>query len=307
MLGRSRNAVMVLGLLALAALLPSARAQQPQAVVETRFTIERFVIEGNTLLPQQRVESLVEPFRGKEKDFSDIQRALEALEGAYRDAGWGLVQVVLPEQDITKGTVRFRIVEARLSKVVVEGNKAFSTANVLRSVPALKVGTTPNSRETAKNLQVAAENPAKQTTALLRSGEGEGEVIAVVQVTEEKPWKLSATVDNTGSEQTGKYRLGFGFLHANMFDRDHMLTAQFITSPNYWDEVKIFGMGYRIPLYTLGASIDIVAGYAVTRYAQVEVGYGHFFAADYIEQSLSSPLFGSQDANFVYAQVNLNF
>ena len=41
--------------------------------------------------------------------------------------------------------------------------------------------------------------------------------------------------------------------------------------------------------------------------AQVEVGFGHFFVGDYIQQSLSAPAFGSQDANYVYAQVNLNF
>ena len=263
MLGRSRNVTLLLGILALAALPPVARAQQPEPVLAApRFDIERFVIEGNTLLPQEGIDRAVAPFSGKEKDFADIQRALEALEEAYRSAGWGLVQVVLPEQDITKGTVRFRIVEARLSKVVVEGNQNFSAANIRRSVPALREGTTPNSRETAKNLQVAAENPGKQTTALLRSGENEGEVIAVVQVVEEKPWKISATLDNTGSAQTGDYRLGLGFLHANLFDRDHMLTAQYITSPGKWDEVKIFGAGYRIPLYSQGASIDVVAGYS---------------------------------------------
>lgn len=70
------------------------------------------------------------------------------------------------------------------------------------------------------------------------------------------------------------------------------------------------GTGYGVnPGYGnfVGTEIDVVAGYAVTRFAQVEVGYGHFFARDYIEQSLASPLFGAQDADFFYAQLNLNF
>jgi hypothetical protein len=57
----------------------------------------------------------------------------------------------------------------------------------------------------------------------------------------------------------------------------------------------------------VGTELDIIAGYAVTRYAQIEVGYGHFFAGDYIEQSLSNPAFGSTDANYVYVQANINF
>jgi len=249
---------------AAAAILPLATlAQQPSVVVAPpRIGIERFVVEGNTLLTPKEIDTVLAPFSGKDKDFGDIQRALEALEQAYRDGGWGVVQVSLPEQDISRGVVQFRVTEARLGKVVIEGNEHFSAANVRRSVPALREGETPNSRATGRNLQVAAESPAKQTTVLLRSGEKDGEVDAVIKVADERPWKLSATFDNTGTPQTGNDRLSLGLLHANLFDRDHMLTAQYITSPGYWDEVKIYGLGYRIPFYSLGSSFDAVAGYS---------------------------------------------
>jgi len=248
---------------AFAVLAPIALGQQPsEAIAPPRIVIERFVVEGNTLLTPGEIDGALAPFSGKDKDFGDIQRALEALEQAYRDAGWGVVQVSLPEQDISKGVVLFRVTEARLGKVVVEGNQRFSAANVRRSVPALREGETPNSRATSRNLQVAAENPAKQTTVLLRSGERDGEVDAVIKVAEEKPWKVSATFDNTGTPQTGSQRVSLGLLHANLFDRDHVLTAQYITSPGYWDEVKIYGVGYRIPFYSLGSSFDAVAGYS---------------------------------------------
>ena len=70
------------------------------------------------------------------------------------------------------------------------------------------------------------------------------------------------------------------------------------------------GTGYGVnPGYSnfVGTEIDVIATYTVTRFAQVEAGYGHFFTGDYIHQSLANPAFGSQDANFVYAQVNINF
>jgi hypothetical protein len=45
----------------------------------------------------------------------------------------------------------------------------------------------------------------------------------------------------------------------------------------------------------------------VTRFAQIEAGYGHFFVGDYIRQSLSNPNYGSQDANWFYVQTTLKF
>jgi hemolysin activation/secretion protein len=47
-----------------------------------------------------------------------------------------------------------------------------------------------------------------------------------------------------------------------MFNRDQTLTAQYITSPTEPDQVSIYSVGYRIPIYSLGDSIDLIAGYS---------------------------------------------
>jgi hypothetical protein len=57
----------------------------------------------------------------------------------------------------------------------------------------------------------------------------------------------------------------------------------------------------------VGTELDFIAGVALSRFAQLEAGYGHFFTGDYIRQSLAGPAFGSKDANYVYVQANLNF
>ena len=227
-----------------------------------RFEIKRFVLEGNTLLPAATIERLLAPHHGPDKDFADIQRALEALEGAYRSRGYGVVQVTLPEQNITQGEIRFVIIEPRLGKVTIEGNHHFGAENIRRSLPALVEGTAPNSREISRSLQIANENPAKQTQVLLRSGESEAQIDAAIKVTDDKFWKIGLTFDNTGTDATGSYRVGVSYQHANLWDRDHVLTAQYITSPDHLSEVRIYGLGYRIPLYALGSSIDIVGGYS---------------------------------------------
>jgi hypothetical protein len=67
--------------------------------------------------------------------------------------------------------------------------------------------------------------------------------------------------------------------------------------------------GYGIhPGYNpfVGTDFTAVAGYALTRYAQVEAGYGHFFAGDYIAQSQAGNG-GSRDADWVYAQTSIKF
>jgi hemolysin activation/secretion protein len=238
------------------------QAQQQEIAPAPRFDINRFEVIGNSILPAAEVERLVAPFTGKDKDFADIQRALESLEQAFRDRGFGVVQVLLPEQDITRGVVQFRVLQPRVGKVSIEGNTHFDADNVRRSLPTIKEGETPNSRDIARNLQLTGEHPVKQTNVLLRSGESEDMVDVNVKVTDDRPWRGIFSLDNTGTSETGYLRAGIGFQHSNLFNRDHSLTAQYVTSPTNPSKVSIYGLGYRIPFYELNGSLDLIAGYS---------------------------------------------
>lgn len=56
----------------------------------------------------------------------------------------------------------------------------------------------------------------------------------------------------------------------------------------------------------LGSEIDLDATYTVTRYAALRAGYGHFFTGSYIDETLANAG-GSRDADWIYAQLTLNF
>jgi hypothetical protein len=68
------------------------------------------------------------------------------------------------------------------------------------------------------------------------------------------------------------------------------------------------GTGYGInPGYDsfIGYEVDFIAGFALTKYATLESGYGHFFRGGYIEDTFSKS--GSNDADWFYAQLLLRF
>lgn len=231
------------------------------------------MVEGATLLPPARTDEVLAPFVGRDRTIAELQQARTALEEAYAAAGYGATQVVLPEQEIEDGVVRLRVVEGRTGRILIEGNRFFDDANIRASLPALQPGEALNTTRLASNLQLANENPVKQTAVVLKPGEREGELDAQVRVADQRPYRFSVSLDNTGTSDTGDLRIGFGFQHANLFNRDHVLNVQYVTSPTQEDNpdklalppnnnVLILGAGYHIPLYSLGDSIDLIAGYA---------------------------------------------
>jgi hemolysin activation/secretion protein len=282
--------------------LAQAPVKPKPAPEEPRFEIRRFTFDGATLVPKEQLETETQPFVGAGKTFADVQRALETIERIYSRSGFSAVQVVLPEQELDKGEIRFQIVEAKLGRVIVEGNKFFDEANVRASLPSLKPGTAPNINSIARDLRIANENPAKQTTVLLRSGQEEAMVDAVARVVDEDPIKGSVTVDSSGSPKTGRLRVGFGYQNAHFLGTDHVLTAQYVTAP-YRDEdaakdkstfslipsrnVLILGAGYRMPLYDSGNTLDFTAAYSNVSTGQVAgfniTGMGTIFGARYTQ------------------------
>lgn len=229
---------------------------------DERFDITRFAVEGNTLLTQARVDEAVAPFRGPGRVYGDIQQALEALENAYRSAGYTAVQVSVPEQELTGGVVRLQVLETVVGKVVVSDNRHFSEQNIRASIPQLVEGSAPNLRRISESVQLANDNPAKQVNVTLTASESTNQIDAAITVKDDNPLRVMLNVDNSGNRDTGQWRTGVAVQHSNLFNRDHVATVAYTTSPDSPSGAKVdlYSLGYRLPMYGLGDSLDFIYG-----------------------------------------------
>jgi hemolysin activation/secretion protein len=228
---------------------------------EVRFQISRFDVSGNTLLSAAEVQAAVAPYTGPGRDFGDVQRALEAIEELYHARGYKVVTVQLPEQELNGGVVRLKVVQTLLSRVSVSGNRYFSEQNL---------------QQVSSNLRLVNENPAKKVKLNLAASqsnpEADDDLEARVEVLDERPWKVMLSVDNTGTEATGKTHAGVMLQHANLWGRDHVGSIQYTTTAEHPDRVAVWAAGYHIPLYALGDSVDLFASYSNVDSGRVAAG-----------------------------------
>jgi hemolysin activation/secretion protein len=254
----------------LAAAASSAFAADAAAPV--RFEITRFEIAGNTLLTPAQADAAVAPYLGKQRDFGDVQGALEALEAAYHARGYQVVSVRLPEQELNHGVVRLNVVQTTIGRVIVTGNHYFDEGNVRRSLPTLQAGKTPNLNDVSASLRMANENPARKIKLSLQDANADNELDATLAVADEKPWKVMLNLDNTGNQTTGKTHAGVVLQHANLWGRDHVGSFQYTTTVEEPSKVSVYGLGYHVPLYLLGDSVDLYASYSNIDSGSVSAG-----------------------------------
>ncbi|MBW1796894.1 MAG: ShlB/FhaC/HecB family hemolysin secretion/activation protein [Deltaproteobacteria bacterium] len=226
-------------------------------VPQVRFTVERFVIEGENPLSENKTQGVLAPFTGEHEGLSRIEKASKALEQALHDKGYQFHRVVVPPQRTADGVIMLRILIFPLDKITVKGNKHFSDENILASIPCLQPGQSPNTLKVARSLLIANEHPAKRVAVFIRESQETGHVNARVEARDMRPYQVFSSYANTGDRATGHTRLSLGFQHSNLFNRDHIMTLSFTTSPGHWSDVQQYGAFYRIPLYGIGAGISM--------------------------------------------------
>ena len=233
----------------------SPTADTPPTKV-VRFPVKAASIQGNTLLPQSELAKLVANLSGDERSLEDLNKAAIAVQHAYRNAGYGGVVAFIPEQDLSSGNIIIRVIEGKLARIRISDHQRLDETNIRRSLPSLKDGTTPNVARIDRDIQLANENPVKELQVKLAAGAKPGDIDADIAVAEEKALRFLVGLDNTGNSQSGNYRLSVGLQHANLWNRDHIGTLQYQTSPTEPNLVRIYSVGYRLPLYGYSSSID---------------------------------------------------
>jgi hemolysin activation/secretion protein len=236
---------------------PTEASSKPQ-----KFPVKAVRVDGNTLLTEGAISALIAPLPGEDRTISDLRQAAARVQDAYRDAGYGGVVAFIPEQAIADGKVIIEVIEGKLAKVKVSGNEHFEDANVRVSLPNLLEGTTPLVRLIDQNIQLSNENPAKEIKVTLTAGTKPGEIDADIVVADRKPSQVLFNLNNAGNKSTGYSRVSVGYQHANLSGRDDVVTLQYQTSPEHLDQVHLYSLGYRLPLYGKSSSIDAFYAYS---------------------------------------------
>jgi hemolysin activation/secretion protein len=218
------------------------------------FPISGFVIEGENPIGDAEAKRVLAPFVRSDATLETLQQATQVLEKALRDAGYGLHRVALPPQEVG-ATVKLDIVKFTVGKVDIEGRQIYSEANIRRTVPELREGETPNFKRMAIETAIANENPNKQIQVGLRESEEPDKIDATISVREQQPWTLGASLSNDGSPQTGRDRFTVYGGHTNLFDLDQQVIFAYTTSFEAMQDVRQFGVAYKVPLYAQGGVI----------------------------------------------------
>lgn len=71
-------------------------ADKPKEIAVNYFDILEFRVDGNTKLAKNKIEAAIYPHMGEKKTIDDVEKARDALEKSYHQAGYLTVLVDIP-------------------------------------------------------------------------------------------------------------------------------------------------------------------------------------------------------------------
>ena len=179
----------------------------PEDANEDRVRVERFSIEGATLVPQADLDAAVQPYLGRMLGLEDLRAAARALADLYRRRGY-FARAVLPPQDVSSGTVRIQVVEGRFGKLVIDDQARRADGVFVAQVVGarLKEGALYSADALERGLLIANDLPGVRADGLLKAGREHGTSDLALTVRDAPLVRGSIGGDNGGAVSTGQYR-----------------------------------------------------------------------------------------------------
>lgn len=273
---------------------PAEVKPEQQAEKAPTFNVFEFKVDGNTVLPNGKIEEAVYPFMGEEKTIDDVEKARSALEKIYQDNGYLTVSVSIPQQEVDAGIVRLLVTEGSVETLRIKDSQYTSLAEIKSRVAEFQEGKVPHFPTAQQQLGTVNKGQNRQVTPVLRPGKSPGKVEVDLKVQDKLPLHGSLELNDRYSPNTTETRLNGSVRYENLWQKDHSVGLSFQVSPEDLNEVKVFSGTYVIPRLNgdYFAAYGVISDSDISAVGDVNViGKGYIAGARYIHPLPSSENF----------------
>ena len=235
------------------------RSPVPRAVDEIKFKLADIRIDGAITIPAAHFRPLYQNLIGREISLANIFDVADAIEKAYRDAGYLLVRAYVPPQHVKDGIFTIHVVEGFVQSTSVQGADSATQrrvkaylAPVLREHPLRLV-------TVERVLLLSNDLPGVAATGVLRpspSTPGASD-LAVTLTQPDVNGTLSA--NNRGSHFSGIWTVTGTAEYNGIFGGDE-LDAELTMAPHALDQQVSGQMRYRTAIGDDGLVGSMIGG-----------------------------------------------
>ncbi len=188
--------------------MPQVQQRAPAGAELVRFGVLRIEVQGASALPQDQLRALIAPLEGREVSLAELITLANRLTATYRNEGFILAQVVVPQQRIEpqEAVVRLQAIEGFIDVVRFGGDVGTDTARLDAIANAIR-GARPLTAQTLERyLLLLNDIPGlRAATTLTPSPTQAGAADLEIRLSR-RAVAAELAIDNRGSRAVGPWR-----------------------------------------------------------------------------------------------------
>jgi hemolysin activation/secretion protein len=204
------------------------------------------VVRVSGVRPSAAMIRELEGYLGRAASLGDLGRITARLVEDLSAQDRPVVDVLVPEQDVTEGVIRFQVIEGRLGRVRFEGSDDRTATRLERNV-RLAPSSPIRSSAVLDELSWIQRYPFRRASAVFEPGSEPGTTDLVLMLEESVPFRPFAGYENTGTKATGVDRMIAGFHLGNVAGMDDVLSVQSSVACDP-SEFHAHGLTYSVPM-----------------------------------------------------------
>ena len=218
------------------------------------FFVRKILIQGNTLIDDEDLASLVELNGGTEMTLGILGLYANEITGFYNSKGYILTRAYVPAQEIKDGIVVIKVAEGRIGKIRTLKNKRVAGKDILKRMWRIKEGEVLKESDLERSLLELNDTLGVDSKSILKPGSFPGSSDLLVEIEESLPVAFSFDADNFGSKFTGRIRYGVSAAIGNLFTFADQFSVRAVRSNLGQNFIK---PSYLFPINRFGTTLDV--------------------------------------------------
>ncbi|MFG6102515.1 ShlB/FhaC/HecB family hemolysin secretion/activation protein [Leptothoe sp. EHU-05/26/07-4] len=234
---------------------PESPIELPIPDEDVVISVNQIEVSGSTVFGSEEFDPLVQPLEGRDVSLAELQTLADAITRLYFDQGYLTSRAILPEQDITEGSILIQVIEGSIGQIQIEGNQQTQT-RYLEQRLGLGTETPVQLGAIEDQLRLLQLNPLFDSVeGTLLPGEDLGESVLAVTVDEAKPFNADLSIDNYSPPSVGDVRMGIGLSYRNLTGWGDQISLAYHRSTTGGS--NLYDIGYRIPLNAMDGTLQL--------------------------------------------------
>jgi hemolysin activation/secretion protein len=239
---------------------------------ETTFHLRGFAIEGNTVLAEEELEQTLADFTGRSRTAEHVELAADWLETYYHKRGYPTIIISIPEQTVDDGIVRLEVIERKIRRVKITGNRFYTREKILDELPSLNPGVVIYAPRVQAEINRINLNRNMRLVPEFLPSRDIRTIDVELKVEDELPLHGSVELNNRASANTSDLRLNLSISYDNLWQKDHSIALQGQITPEDTEEVRLLAVSYTLP--TPWDSDQMLAFYSIWSDSDTAFGDG---------------------------------